>query len=53
MEKIIEGVTVHYNLDGKVMWMSDWKMCDEFVKKGYFTKKFYKHCYGHTDFYVK
>lgn len=53
METTIEGVKVRYNPDGKVMWMEDWGKCDEFVKKGHFTKKFYKHCYGHTDFYVK
>lgn len=53
MTHIIDGVEIHTNSDGKVMWMSDWTRCYDFVKRGIFCKKFYRRDYGHTDFYLK
>ena len=52
MAHTIEGVEVHTNERGLVIWMSDWKRCYEFVQRGFFTKKFYRNSYGHTDFYI-
>lgn len=51
--RTIDGVEIRANQDGLVTWMSDWTRCYELVKLGYFTSKFYRNNYGHTDFYIK
>jgi len=56
MEYQFDGVTVWTDgqKQNRVIWMSDWRKCDEFVKRGYFTSKFYgPSCYGETSFFVK
>jgi len=48
----LDGVEFSFGRDGLVGWMSDWGAASQFEARGIFSSKFYRHLYGHTDFYL-
>lgn len=46
----IDGSEFAVNPAGIVGWSDSWQRMDELTEKGYFTRKFYKHLYGHVEY---
>ena len=53
MTYTIEGVEIHTNGRGVVLWMSDWARANDLARLGYLRRESYRHLYGHCEYIIE